>query len=682
MSNKNKQFRYMAGLDGLRALAVLSVIAYHLNFSWASGGFLGVTVFFVLSGYLITDLLIAEWSTNQRIDLKSFWYRRAKRLLPGMFTLLLIVIAFVSLFKSSMIGNLKQDSVAAIFYYSNWWYIFHHLSYFESYANPSILNHFWSLAVEEQFYIIWPILTLLGLKYIKNKDRLFLYTFVGAIVSALLMAILFHPGSDPSRVYYGTDTRAFSLLIGASLALVWPSRKLTNNVTTSGKILIDLVGITGLLIFLLMVGKTNQYDSFLYRGGMFLLSISAAMLIAALAHPTSKIGRFLAMRPLKWIGLRSYGIYLWQYPVIILLSPKVNTGDTSLFRAICQITLIFVLAALSYRYIEDPIRKGKLGILWKNFLAGNINLKEFFYKHIVIISTFILLSGIASFGLSVLPDANDVKASSEIESVQSVSKQSSETVKNDTKKPPSTTIVDHDKQVTKPIQKNDDEKTVNNEVKTEENKEVKTENKDEKPVADNSSKQNNNDQTKEDPKPGVNNNQTPNNNNNNKPVETNKPVVSNNSVFIIGDSIVINSIPELKKTYPSLSVNAKIGRQFTEASAIIQQAKSTNSLGNTVVIELGTNGPFTVKQMSSLIELIGKDRKILFVNTRVPRPWESFVNKTLREGSSKYPNTRVVDWYSASANHNSYFSPDGVHLKPNGAKVFATLLINAIESWK
>ncbi|PGM52246.1 acyltransferase family protein [Bacillus sp. AFS053548] len=678
MSNTNKQFRYMAGLDGLRALAVLSVIAYHLNFSWASGGFLGVTVFFVLSGYLITDLLIAEWSTNQRIDLKSFWYRRAKRLLPGMFTLLLIVIAFVSLFKSSMIGNLKQDSIAAIFYYSNWWYIFHHLSYFESFANPSILNHFWSLAVEEQFYIIWPILTILGLKYIKNKDRLFLYTLVGAIVSALLMAILFHPGSDPSRVYYGTDTRAFSLLIGASLALVWPSRKLTNNVTTSGKILIDLVGITGLLIFLLMVGKTNQYDSFLYRGGMFLLSISAAMLIAALAHPTSKIGRFLAMRPLKWIGLRSYGIYLWQYPVIILFSPKVNTGDISLFRAICQITLIFVLAALSYHYIEDPIRKGKLGILWKNFLAGNINLKEFFYKHIVIISTFILLSGIASFGLSVLPDAKGVKASSEIESVQSVSKQSSETVvENDIKEPPSTAIVDHDKQVTKSVQQNDDKKTVNNEEETV--------NKDEKPVTDNTNKHNNNGQTNEDSKPVVNNNQTPNNNNNvntNKPAETNKPVVSNNSVFIIGDSVVINSIPELKKTYSSLSVNAKIGRQFTEASAIIHQAKNTNSLGNIVVIELGTNGPFTVKQMSSLIELIGKDRKILFVNTRVPRPWESIVNKTLREVSSKYSNTRVVDWHSASANHNSYFSPDGVHLKPDGAKVFASLLINAIESWK
>ncbi|QKE74911.1 acyltransferase family protein [Arthrobacter citreus] len=679
MSNTNKQYRYMGGLDGLRALAVLSVIAYHLNFFWASGGFLGVSVFFVLSGYLITDLLIAEWSINNRIDLKGFWFRRAKRLLPGMFTLLLIVIAFVSLFKSSMIGNLKQDSVAAIFYYSNWWYIFHHLSYFDSYANPSLLNHFWSLAVEEQFYIIWPILTLLGLKYIKNKDRLFLFTLIGALVSAILMAILFHPGSDPSRVYYGTDTRAFSLLIGAALALVWPSRKLTNHVTKSGKILIDVVGITGLFIFLLMVGKTNQYDSFLYRGGMFLLSISAAMLIAALAHPTSKIGRFLSMRPLKWIGLRSYGIYLWQYPVIILFTPKVNAGDVSIFRALIQITLIFVLAALSYRYIEDPIRKGKLRLLLKNFLSGNINIKEFFYKHIVMISTFVLLAGIASFGLSVLPDAQGVKASSEVESVQSVSKQSAETVQNDVKNPPSTNVVDHDKVATKPVQHNES----NNLSKTDENP-SKT---DEKPVANNTTNQNEPDQNVQknaDKNENKNEDQNSNVNTSQTPTNTNKPDVTDNqkNIFIIGDSIVINSIPQLKKTYPSLSVNAKIGRQFTEATSIIQQAKNTNSLGNIVVIELGTNGPFTGKQMSSLIDLIGKDRKILFVNTRVPRPWESFVNKTLREVSNRYPNTRVLDWHSASANHSSYFSPDGVHLKPNGAKVFASLVTNAIESWK
>lgn len=663
----NTKSRYMAGLDGLRALAVLSVIAYHLNFSWASGGFLGVTVFFVLSGYLITDLLVAEWGINKKIDLKSFWIRRAKRLLPGMFTLLLFIIAFVSLFDSSLLGNLKQDSKAALFYYSNWWYIFHHLSYFESFGTPSLLNHFWSLAVEEQFYILWPILILLGLRFIKNKDRLVLFTLIGAIVSALLMAVIYEPGSDPSRVYYGTDTRAFSLLIGAALALVWPSRKLSNNVTKSGKITIDAIGIIGMLTFLFMVGKTNQYDSFLYRGGMFLLSISTAMLIAALAHPVSKIGRFLAMKPLKWVGLRSYGIYLWHYPVIVLLSPKVNTGDISIFRVILQLTLIFGLAALSYHYIENPIRKGKLETIWKNLLAGKIKFKDLCFKHIAILSTFILITAVASFGLAALPGAKGAKASSEIESINTVSKQSSETVTNETNKPSSSND-NHEEQISKPNQQNHNDQSANQ---------------NQKPNVNNPNKQpeqSKNGQSTNTNDPNSNDTQPPKNNE--KPVVNNTPAHSNKSIFIIGDSVVINSIPYLKQKYSSLNVDAKIGRQFSEATMIIQQAKRTNSLGDFVIIELGTNGAFTKKQMSQLIELIGKQKKIIFVNTRVPRPWESVVNKTLNEVSSSYSNTKVVDWHKASANHNSYFSADGVHLKLDGAKVFASLLINAIEAWK
>lgn len=631
MSKTNKPFRYMPGLDGLRALAVLAVIAYHLNLPWASGGFLGVTVFFVLSGYLITDLLIAEWSRNNTIDLKGFWIRRAKRLLPGMFTLLLILIATVSIFNSSEVTNLKHDSIAAIFYYSNWWYIFHQLSYFESFGTPSFLNHFWSLAVEEQFYIIWPILTFVLLRIGKHKSVLFYVTIAGSVLSAILMAALFHPGTDPSRVYYGTDTRAFSLLIGAGLAFIWPSQKLTNNITKRARIAIDILGITGLLIFLFMIGKTNQYDSFLYEGGMFLLSIATAMLIAALAHPSSLIGRFLAMRPLKWIGVRSYGIYLWHFPVIVLLTPKINTGNFSIVRMIFELTLIIVLAALSYHYIEDPIRKGKLGLIWKKLRSGQWSFKKICFKHFALASTFSLLLAITCFGIPSLPGANGAKASSDIEAIQTKPKQSSQIFEKVKDTPHTTPIVDLDKQ---------------------------------KPVSNQHSK---NGQTTV---------------KNNKQVVSNIPNSSSIKINIIGDSVVINAIPYLTKSYPNINVDAKIGRQFTEATKIIQQAKKSNKLGNVVIIELGTNGAFSKKQMISLINEIGKQRKIIFINTRVPRPWESLVNKNLREVSSKFSNTRVVDWYKASANHNSYFSSDGVHLKTDGAKVYASLLIKAIQSFK
>lgn len=625
----NKHFRYMPGLDGLRALAVLSVIAYHLNLPWATGGFLGVTVFFVLSGYLITDLLIAEWSINKQINLKNFWIRRARRLLPGMFTLLLVVFATVSVFQPSQMTNLKQDSIAAVFYYSNWWYIFHDLSYFESFGPPSLLNHFWSLAVEEQFYIIWPIIILVGLRFMKRKSLLFLVTIAGAVISTLLMAILFEPGSDPSRVYYGTDTRAFSLLIGAALGMMWPSRKLSHKITSTTRISLDIMGLTGLLIFIFMIWKTNQYDSFLYQGGMFLLSISTAMLIAALAHPASIISKALAMRPLKWIGLRSYGIYLWHFPVIILFTPKVNTGDISFIRIVFQVILIFSLAALSYHFIEDPIRKGKLKIIWGKVRSGQLKIKDICFKHLVVISSFILLIAISSFGISALPGANGAKASSNLEAVQNVPKQSSQIVEKEkiTPKPHKTPIVDRDKHTSKSNQHSNIGHTSD------------------------------------------------------KPVTNNNKAIKKKPITIIGDSVVINAIPYLQKSYPTLKADTKIGRQFAEAPKIIQQLQKSNNLGDMIIIELGTNGAFPKKQMISVIKSLG-DRKIIFVNTRVPKPWESLVNKNLNEVSSKFPNTKVVDWYKASANHNSYFSSDGVHLKPEGAKVYASLLKNAIEPWR
>ena len=218
-----KNSRYMVGLDSLRGLAILGVILYHINFNWMPGGFLGVTVFFVLSGYLITDILAIEWKNNKRIDLKKFWLSRARRLLPGMLIMLIVTLAWITIFHSSLLVKMRGDSLAALLYFSNWWYIYHKLCYFDSFSQLSPLNHFWSLAVEEQFYVVWPFVISLGFYYIKKQSRMILFICLGAIASALAMAILYEPGTDPSRIYYGTDTRAFSLLIGAALALIWPA---------------------------------------------------------------------------------------------------------------------------------------------------------------------------------------------------------------------------------------------------------------------------------------------------------------------------------------------------------------------------------------------------------------------------------------------------------------------------
>jgi peptidoglycan/LPS O-acetylase OafA/YrhL len=357
--------RYMPGLDGLRALAVLAVIAFHEQFSWAPGGLLGVGVFFTLSGYLITDLLLGQWRAHGRIQLGDFWLRRAKRLLPALFVMLAVVTACVTLLDRARLAGLRGADGAAATYWSNWYLIATHSSYFSRFAPPQPLDHLWSLAVEEQFYLIWPWLLLLGLTLIRRRPGavgwLALPTLTLATLSAVAMFVLYQPGYDPTRIYEGTDTRASGLLIGAALAMVWPSTRAAGT-GRKGRIALDIPAMAGLGIIVVMVWRVGQYSPFLYRGGLVLLSVATAAVVAAVACPASVTGTMLAWRPMRWLGVRSYGIYLWHYPVIVLTTPA--SGTVSLLRAAAQIAASIVIAALSWRFVEEPIRHGAIERLW------------------------------------------------------------------------------------------------------------------------------------------------------------------------------------------------------------------------------------------------------------------------------------------------------------------------------
>lgn len=364
---ERKKNRYIPGLDGIRALAVFVVIAYHLNLEGASGGFLGVGVFFVLSGYLITDLLIMEWTNTGQINLRHFWVKRAKRLLPGQILVLIVVAVFILLFNFSRLADLWGDFLASLFYVTNWWFIFNDVGYFANFGQPSPLLHYWSLAVEEQFYLVWPLLVLLGLRFVHKRKLLFGFILIGAFASALGMALLYQPGlMDTSRVYFGTDTRAFALLIGAALALCLPSQMFTGKIVDNRalRISLDILGAAGLAILSWMIWQTNQYEAFLYRGGMVLQCIAAVSVIAAAVHPSTWISRVLGCRLLRWFGVRSYGIYLWHYPILVLFFP-VSGGGNAIVHTIIQIVMILLIASISWRFIEQPIRYGTEGSMWR-----------------------------------------------------------------------------------------------------------------------------------------------------------------------------------------------------------------------------------------------------------------------------------------------------------------------------
>lgn len=353
---KQYKTRYMPGLDGLRAIAVIAVIIYHLNPQTLSGGFLGVDTFFVISGFLITSLLIHEFNETGRIDLKKFWIRRFKRLIPAVVFLLMVLVSYMLLFNLERLMAIKSDVIAALIYMSNWWFIIEDVSYFEALeANP--LKHLWSLAIEEQFYIIWPIILLFMLVFVKRLGRVWLITFILSLVSLIVMIVLSEPQMDNSRVYFGTDTRAHSLLIGALLAYIFPPFRLKAQIDRTSGAVLNGIGIVSLGVLIYMFTFVSASHYWIYAGGLYLIAAITTLLIAASVHPTTFFATKLLGNPLfVFIGKRSYSLYLWHYPIITLSNTYFIQGQVPFYMIIIQVVLTFVMAEVSYRFIEQPFR--------------------------------------------------------------------------------------------------------------------------------------------------------------------------------------------------------------------------------------------------------------------------------------------------------------------------------------
>jgi peptidoglycan/LPS O-acetylase OafA/YrhL len=595
---------YLPGLDGIRAVAVLSVILFHLNFGWASGGLLGVQVFFVLSGYLITDLLVSEYRRTRNIALKQFWIRRARRLLPALIVVLFVTVGWATLLDRGQLVALRTDVPAGLFYVSNWWFIFHHVSYFAEFGPPSPLGHLWSLSIEEQFYLVWPLAVLAAMKWIRNKRTVIALTAALAAVSAVEMWLLFTPDVNPTRVYDGTDTRAFALLIGAALAMALPRNQTFAPVTANARRLLDAVGACSLVGIFLMFGLTIQNAAFLYQGGMVVLALLTAILIGVTIHPGSHLQVVLGWEPLRWLGERSYGIYLWHYPVIVLTTPL--NAPSSVLRASLQIAATLVLAALSWRYIEQPVRHGALGRQWHK-----VRTHQWAWPHLRPVG-WVVAAAVAANSLLCVAGLFGVVSASASDPASQVIR-----------------IVP----VTRPRPGPTTTSTTPSSI----------------PLGATTTTT-----TTTAPPPG-------------------------RGVLAIGDSIMVDAAADLQSALPGMNVYAQVGEQLTQVQAAVPQLKSAGAIGNRVIIELGTNGPFTPDQLTALLDSLGPMQRIVLVNTHVPRPWQQEVNDTIAAVAQSYPNTVVVDWNTVSGSTPQYFEPDGIHLDPDGAKYYASLLIQALD---
>lgn len=350
-----KKRKYIKEIDGLRALAVIMVLAYHLKMPFAKSGLLGVTVFFVISGYLITGILINEIEESGGVDLKNFWLRRIRRLLPAVLSMAVVMIFVSAVVNRVVFTKGCNDLLSAVFGYNNWWQIFRKVSYFENAGAPSPFTHCWSLAIETQFYLIYPILLIL-LSKARNRGKVFAaVTAVLAMISVVLMGVLYSPDGDPSRVYYGTDTRAFSLLIGALAAI----QKEYHIIKV--KLQVKLWAVIGSISVLILIGMMmliSSYSSFLYYGGQAIVSVLVAFVVYAVTVSRSLLNIILGSSILKWIGDRSYSIYLWHYPIIVLMS---GGKRAAWWIVILEVVLSVGVAELSYRFIETPVRHGIIG---------------------------------------------------------------------------------------------------------------------------------------------------------------------------------------------------------------------------------------------------------------------------------------------------------------------------------
>ena len=397
----NNKSRYLPSIDSLRALAVLAVIIYHVDVNYLPGGFLGVDLFFVLSGYLISSLIIKEYRKTGSINLYNFYLRRARRLLPAVYFMITVGIILMVMFNEVLLKKSHLDAIFGYIYSSNWWYIFHKLDYFDSFGSQSPFKHLWSLAIEEQFYMIFPLLFLLINSKKKGKDgtyklsKSFLYIVLGLIFVSLITHILLFDINNISRIYFGTDTRAFSLLVGVVGAILYPMDKLNTKITPQENIVYSVVSLISITTLITIMIYTSEYNTWLYRGGFLLVAILGIIIIISSGKQHTVMAKLLSFKPVVFIGKISYSLYLWHFPILVLTTPVSEIGNPNIFYVILRVILTFIVAIISYVFVETPIRKlgfkNYVSVIYKKIVIKSKKTKKIVASIAVIVSLLFVM---------------------------------------------------------------------------------------------------------------------------------------------------------------------------------------------------------------------------------------------------------------------------------------------------
>jgi peptidoglycan/LPS O-acetylase OafA/YrhL len=626
---------YLPGLDGLRALAVLAVIVYHANPDWLPGGFLGVEVFFVISGYLITLLLVAEEERTGAISLRDFWARRARRLLPALFTMMVLLIMWTSIRERDSLGALRGDVVAGALYGSNWFQVWVGAGY-TAVNDFAPLRHLWSLAVEEQFYVLWPVIMLVILRLGRDRLPRVAMWFLGiATAIAGLVALLMPTGrigescaSTPNAywtigerciskidlLYLSTPTRATGLLLGAALAIVWRPYALLRGPMKRKGPMMDPVAIIGLILLGFLIYKVHivhligedglHADPWLFRGGLFLTGIATLMVISAVAHQKAFTGRVLGNVVLRTIGERSYGLYLYHWPVFQALRHETGIALKP-HEFIAAMLVTAVITEISYRYVELPIRERRLKESIQALLRSGPGELRRRISFGVIISCSIAFPVFAASSL-VTADykANDVQASLDVgqDSVTDVigALTSSTTSATTPSSAPEST---------------------------------------------------------------------------NSPTTTTTYVPPHYDVFALGDSVMKGAAPALADL--GIVVDAVQDRQGKMGADIFVQLKVLGVTMDATVVHLGTNGPMSQETLDTMMQALSDVPRVVVLTIKANRGWTDSNNEKIRALPATYSNVTVLDWQLlATLCSGDCLTADGIHLEREGSDYYVQ------EIWK